>query len=354
MLAIIVLICVSVLSCGKTNTAGAGIDTSTVALSVDSRSVVQASSMRVLVRDEGGQIVDSIYVPHHDFTLELGADYGIEISSDSLFYAAYRVVPTDPIRLSAPLRFFLPEYSEWGQSSAPMIVGQAALQWDSTHAVWYSDSLIAGRHKVTWGVNNLQADLVVNEQASYFERDTGMVPNAGSLRPRNCGFAPWQAGVMQAAGKGCPHVESDSFNRGGSSFAKLSTWKDSILAATLHTATQPVAAANPYSKLLLEFNDLEEPVDLSSFIAVHIDMEIPNGQAIMVRLAQSEQSIAQWYGFELIGTGRAVYTMPLHPDSLSVSVQAKPLQMANIFGLEFRNQVVEQNTELIIHNLHFE
>lgn len=328
-------------SCGgNTDTAGAVIDTSTLNAKVQGRSVAQLEGSWIRVEDNAG-VVDSVQiVGGGSLVVEYEPHQSLRLLTDSLMYFAYRIIPTDTIRPSAPLRFLFPTHEAWDSLHAPQIIGwDAQLSWNVIHQVWGTDSLPAGRHLIRWLENGMyyQADLVLTEMANRFENHQTTEPIVpGSLRPKDCGFAAFEIGVPQNAGQGCPHTESDAFNKQGVSSADLIYWSDSVLRFQLVTLSNGAITNNPYSKLMLEFDPDEKVFDLTGFDSLTIEMNLYEGDTVQVRLAQKGLTVGHWYYTSFGGKGHGEYTMPLDTTLNSLN-QSATLRLSTIFGLEFRN-----------------
>lgn len=329
-------------SCGDPSTAGAVIDTSTLNAEVQGRSVSRLSGQWFIVKDSSGH-VDSVQVSDEGLidVLYTPSQSSIALQTDSLSYFAYRILSTDTIRPSAPLRYLFPAYVTWDSLHSPWIVGHESLQWNSTHGVWFAEDLAPGRYWVQWIENGdtLATDLVIHEMANRYElHQMSASINSGSIRPVDCGFQDWNSASLQWAGLGCPHTESDGFNRNGLSTADLRVWSDTLLNFQIITLSNLGVTVNPYSKMLLEFGPNEEAFDVSDYDTLVLHMDLPMGDSLHVRLAQKDQNVARWYTATLVGLGDQEYAIALDSTRLSVNyVNALPLDLAQIFGLEFRN-----------------
>lgn len=328
-------------SCGNDhNTAGAVIDTSTINAQVQGRSVASLYGEWLTLEDDVG-VVDSIQIKEDgSLFLEYEPNNGLRLITDSLSYFAYRIIPTDTIRPSASLRFLFPSHSEWNSQNPPQIIGwEPSLVWSEIHQVWAIDSLPAGRHLIRWKTESqtYQADLVLNEMANRFEPHQMTAPiQAGSLRPKDCGWGLIENDSEIPAGLACPHTESDAFNKSGISSADLFVWTDSLLRFQLVTLINEGITKNPYSKLMLEFDPNETPYDLNQYDSVTISMNLLHGDYLDVRLAQKNIPVGHWYYYQFEGLGKQKYTMPLDTTLLALN-KTSLLDLSQIFGLEFRN-----------------
>lgn len=327
--------------CGKnSDTAGAVIDTSTWNTQVQGRDVASLKGQWMRIEDSRG-VVDSVQIDGGGaLVVEYEPDQSLRLDAEALSYFAYRIIPTDTIRPSAPLRFLFPAHEAWDSLHPPQVVGwNAQLHWSRLHVVWMTDSLPAGRHLIRWSENGdfYQADLVLTEMANRFENHQATAPiAAGSLRPKDCGFASFVRNVIQGAGLGCPHTESDAFNHSGVSSADLLAWNDSLLRFQLVSLSNGGLTGNPYSKLMLEFGPNEETFDLASFDSLTVVMDLAEGDTLQVRLAQKNLAVGHWFYRDFGGRGYQEYSMPLDTNLRALN-QTDTLKLDAIFGLEFRN-----------------
>lgn len=342
-------------SCGDKSTAGAVIDTNTLTAQIQGRSVLQIAGQWFIIHDQNGAI-DSVAInTQGQIDVQYSVQNSLVLHTDSIQYFAYKIIATDTIRPSAPLRFLLPAYAAWDSTQQPWITHSDPLEWNSTHKVWYAPSIAPGRHLVQWlsHADTLSADLIIHEMANRFELHQ-MSPSiqSGSIRPLNCGFQNWVAKPSQKAGLACPHTESDAFNRQGISNADLHEWSDSVLRFTLTTLSNAELTPNPYSKMLLEFGPNEEPFDMSSFDTLVLHMNLPLGDSLHVRFAQSNQSVARWFSAALNGKGLTKYVIPLDTANLfNYYTKPLPFDLTQIFGLEFRNNVPGRIVNAQIYNV---
>jgi len=347
-----------VISCSNEKVAGAGIDTSTIEFKVSGRFSEDLQGAWFIIRDSSGSVVDSVQMDDSgNLPILVEEEYAMELNSSSGSYFAYKLVPGDTILPGAPMRFWFPAYSHWSELNPPELIGYGVARWDSVRQLHVLDSVVPGRHLVRWShsANVFEADLVISELASRFETPDSIpaIP-AGSIRPRGCAFAPFEASEDQNAGLGCPHAESDAFSHEGESLGRLLEWSDTLIHASLVTATKPDDTDSVYSKLLLEFDEDASDYDLSEFTMLWLTMNLKEGDSLRVRLAQSDLRIGRWFYADIAGEGLSQYGVPISSLLLQSTEPPDSLNLQRIFGLELRNTVSQQVVDFKLYSLRFE